>query len=187
MLQPLRFSFERQDAVKTGRFVLYFLLAYLAASLAVEALFPIQAIELFVANNVLSFLQGAGYSGSVEAGETAIISLEAGPQIEISELCTGVMETLIIVSAIVASVGIAWKKRLFGAAAAGLTTIAFNYVRIIVTAMLILGTSDISLISFTHNVLFRTFLFLTIAVLYIAWFYWAVRGEFKQSSKEKKV
>jgi len=177
VLNPPNFSFSKQDAVKSGRFVLYFILVYLAASLLFDALFPLKALELFIANNVLSFLQSAGYAGTVSIAGAAVISLQAGPSIEISELCTGRMELLIITSAIIASTGIGWRKRLFGVVAAGLATVAFNYVRIIVTIMLILGTGDLAVIDFAHNVLFRAFLFVTIAGLYVAWFYWAVSRE----------
>jgi exosortase/archaeosortase family protein len=182
--KPFGFSFQKEDAVKTGRFLLWFILTYLLLSVAIKAIFPIEAIELWVANNVLAILQLAGYSGSTSLAETALIELQSGSTIEISELCTGLMETLIIVGAIVASIGISWRKRLLGAAAAAAATIALNYVRIIATALLILSTSDLALIEFTHNVLFRLFLFVTIAGLYIAWFYWAASSE---KTGEKKT
>lgn len=184
-LNPLGLSFGRQDAVRTGRFLLYFIIAYMLLSLAVKAIFPVQAVELFVANNVLGFLQLLGQAGTVSMGETALIELQSGIAIEISELCTGIMETLIIVCAIIASVGIEWRKRLLGAAVAGVATIVLNQARIVVTALIILGSGDLALIEFTHNVLFRLFLFLSIAGLYIAWFYWAASSEGKISGKRK--
>lgn len=173
----LGLSFGKQDAVKTGRFLLWFILAYLLLSVVIKALAPIEAIELWVADNVLGMLQLAGYSGSTSLAETALIELQSGITIEISELCTGLMETMIIACAIIASAGISWRKRLFGAVTAALATIALNYLRIIVTALVILGTGDLALIEFTHNILFRLFLFATIAGLYIAWFYWATSSE----------
>ena len=176
-LHPLYFRFEKDDASKTGRFLLFFVLVYLVASLLFDSFFPIIAHEAFIANTVLAGLQATGSSGTVALNETVLIELQNGKSIEISELCTGRMELLIIVSAIIASLGIDWRKRLLGAAIAAVAAIAFNFARIFVAAILILGSSDIGLIEFTHNILFRVFLFFTIAVLYIAWFYWAVRGE----------
>ena len=170
-------SFGKEDAIKTGRFVLYFILVYLLASMALELLLPTQALEAAVANNVLFLLGGAGHSGSVSSGETAVIALAGGTKIEISDLCTGRMETLIIFSAIIASAGIAWRKRLAGAAVAAVAAIAFNHLRIAGTALLILGSGDTAMIEFAHNILFRAFLFIVIAGFYIGWFYWAASGE----------
>lgn len=184
--KPLRFSFEKQDAVKTGRFLLFFVLVYLVASLLLDSFFPVMAHEAFIASNILAALQATGSSGTVSANETVLIELQNGKSIEISELCTGRMELLIIVSAIIASLGIDWRKRLLGAAIAAVATVAFNFIRIISSSLLILGSSDIALIEFTHNILFRVFLFFTIAVLYIAWFYWAVSSEVKGKEKGQK-
>jgi exosortase/archaeosortase family protein len=188
-LKPLNMSFSKDDATKTGRFVLYFILIYLVLSVAITAAIPVQTQELFVANNVLGMLQLFGYTGQVSLDETALISLDAGPRIAISDLCTGLMETLIIVGAILASAGISLRRRLIGAAVGAVATILFNYVRIIITALVILGTGDLALIEFTHNVLFRIFLFLAIAGIYIAWFYWAVSREGHPREREnlKKV
>jgi len=185
-LEPLSLSFEKQDAVKTGRFVLYFILVYLVLSIAVTAVIPVQLQELFVANTVLGSLQLFGFSGQVSFEETALISLDVGTSIEISELCTGLMETLIIVGAIIASVGISWRKRFIGAAAAAIITMALNFARIIFTALVILTTADLALIEFTHDILFRIFLFVTIAGLYIGWFYWAVSKEGLSKGRIKK-
>jgi len=185
-LRPLNFRFEKDDATKTGRFLLFFILVYLAATLLLDSFFPVRAQELFIANTTLAGLQATGSSGTVSANETVLIELQNGKSIEISELCTGRMELLIIVSAIIASLGIDWRKRLLGAAIAAVAAIAFNFARIFVAAILILGSSDIGLIEFTHNILFRIFLFSTIAVLYIAWFYWAVSSEVKVKGKKRK-
>jgi len=172
------FIFEKDDAVKTGRFLLYFMLAYLIM-LGLVNWIGIQAFEQWVASNVLFLLQLFGHSGQVTVTETALIHLESGVVIEISELCTGLTELMIIVGAILGSAGIFWKKRVLGAAVAGVIAIVFNHFRIVATSLLILGSTDIELIDFTHNVLFRTFLFATVAGLYIAWFYWAVGSEMK--------
>lgn len=179
ILKPLNISFEKQDAVKTGRFLLFFILSYMLLSVAINSVFQIQAIEAWIAGNVLFVLGFFGQSGTVAVGETALIELGSGTAIEISELCTGLMETLIIVGAIISSIGIGWKKRLSGAVAATLVSVILNHARIIATALLILGTDDKGLVEFTHNFLFRVFLLVSIAGIYIAWFYWAASTEAK--------
>jgi len=179
------FSFGKEDSIKTGRFLLYFIVAYIALSLLAKAFFTVQGIELWVAGNVLGILQAMGQQGQVMIGESAFIELASGTSIEISELCTGLMETLIIAGAIIASVGISWRKRILGAAVSAVAAILFNHARIVFTVMAILGTEDIGLVEFAHNVLFRVVLFVVIAGLYIAWFYWAVSSE-ARGKKAKK-
>ena len=176
-------GFSKDDAVKTGRFLAFFIIVYLALSVLIKLFFPVIIIEQWVAENVLGFLQFLGHSGYIALGETAVIHLEGGPAIEISELCTGLMETLIIVSAIIASAGIDWRKRLFGSVSAGLASIVLNFARIVFTILLILGTADIALITFAHNILFRAFLLVSIAGMYMLWFWWAVKDEKKKGKK----
>lgn len=177
-------GFGKDAAVKTGRFLAFFIVVYIVLSLLIRAVFSLQGIELWVADNVLSFLQMLGYSGSVSLGETAIIQLSSGSAIEISELCTGLTETLIVVGAIIASIGIGWRKRLFGAVAAGLAVIVLNYARIVFTSLLILGNAGTETIGFTHNVLFRIFLFVSVAGIYVAWFWWAAGSEGAENGKK---
>ena len=180
----MKFSFEKEDSVKTGRFLIYFIITYLVLSIAIKGIFTIQGVELWVAGNVLGILGFFGQQGQLFLGETAFIELASGTSIEISELCTGLMETLIIVGAIIASIGITWKKRILGAVAAGIIAVIFNHIRIVLTTLIILGTDDIELVEFTHNILFRIVLFAVIAGLYIAWFYWAVSTETKKKKRK---
>lgn len=172
-------SFTREDARKTGRFLLFFLVAYLAMSFVARSLIGIGAIETWVANSVLGILKALGQAGSVSMGEVALIQLESGTAIEISELCTGLTEFLVIVGAIAASAGISVRRRLLGIAAGGIATVLLNLLRIVVTVLVILGAGDLGLIEFTHNVLFRVFLFVSIAGIYMAWFYWAASSEMR--------
>jgi len=179
LFKSLGSGFKKEDSVKTGRFLMYFIVAYLALSVFVRGVFTVQGIELWVAGNVLGILGIFGQQGTLMLGESAFIELASGTSIEISELCTGLMETLIVVGAIIASVGIGWRKRLLGAIGAGALAIVFNHARIAATVLVILGTKDLELIEFAHNFLFRAVLFVVIAGLYIAWFYWAVSSEAK--------
>jgi len=185
---PFSLSFGKDDAVKTGRFLLYFILVYLVFSMLAKGIVGIETIELWVAGNVLGILSFFGQTGTVSLTETALIQLDSGIAIEISELCTGLMETMLIVGAIIASIGMSWKKRLIGAGATLIIAVIFNHLRIVVTTLLILGTNDLTLIEFTHNILFRITLLVIIAGLYIIWFYWAASTDssFSKKSKRKK-
>lgn len=172
------FSFEREDASKTGRFLLYFIVFYMLASIALNLVVGMPAMRLLVANNVSALLGLFGQNSTVSFGEPVLVQLQpAGQAIEISDLCTGLTETLIIVGAIIASIGLSWRKRLLGAAVAAIIVILLNHARIVFTALLIVGTSDLALIDFAHNLLFRAFLLVSIAGIYIAWFYWAASSE----------
>ena len=175
MINLLNFQIERKDTIKTGRFLLYFALIYIVFSGAFYFLFPLQKVEEFIAGITLSFLGMIGYSGKIVLQEPVLIQLENGISIVISELCTGAMELFIIASAILASHGIEWRKRVLGAIASIIALQAFNFLRIFATIFVILNTSSIETIEFTHNILFRVFLFIVVAGSYIVWFHWAVR------------
>jgi exosortase/archaeosortase family protein len=168
------FKIDNSDAVKTGRFLVFFIITYLALSLIVS-LIPIITIESGIANAELGIVSIFGLQGNVAVQETALINLGNGATIQISELCTGIQELLILVSAIIASIGIAWKKRIIGAVLGAVIAVLFNFFRITATILVIASTKDLGTIEFTHNILFRVFLFATIAVAYIAWFQWAIK------------
>lgn len=167
-------NIEKEDVRKGGRFLMFFLVVY-AALISIYFAVPAIETEKAVAETELGILNLFGIRGTVSVQEAAIISLQNGQQIQISGLCTGIEELIILVSAIIASIGISWKKRIIGAIAGAIIAVAFNYLRITATIFIILSTSDLGIIEFTHNILFRIFLFATIAVSYIAWFQWAVK------------
>lgn len=185
------FSFEREDAAKVGRFLAYFLAFYMIAYVAARYLFGMAAIELWVADSAAFLLGIFGQPAAVALSNAAqgvsqevVVQMANGPNILISELCTGLTEIFVIVGAIIASMGISWRKRLIGAAAAAVLVVLLNLARIVFTALIILGTSDLGLVDFAHNILFRVFLFVSIAGIYIAWFYWAASAEPEFAKKE---
>lgn len=96
--------------------------------------------------------------------------------IHIAWLCTGVLEIIILVSAILASFGIKNKQKMVGVVLAIIVGVGFNLVRIILTISVVL-TQNNQLIEFTHDWLFRIVLFVYITVFYVIWFYWANRKE----------
>ena len=172
---PINFGLDKGEAKKTGRFVAFFMLLYLAISSLFYFAVPEQAIQFFIAETT-AFVFG----GQVALLENPVVTLSSGTMIEISSLCTGFTELFIIVAAILASIGISARKRLAGAAVAAVAVFALNIVRIFATIALILGTGDLAVIELAHDVFFRIFLFISIAAIYIAWFYWAVASSPKQ-------
>ena len=174
------FKIEKEDVKKGGRFLAVFLVVYIIL-VSVFFLVPAIEIEKAVASGTLGLLQLFGISGTISVQETAIIALQGGQNIRISELCTGLQELMIIVSAMLASIGISWRRRIIGAAAGAVISVLFNFLRITATILIIVSTTDLGIIEFTHNILFRIFLFATIAVTYIAWFQWAI----KEKKQEK--
>jgi len=108
-------------------------------------------------------------------GEPVIILLEKIElPIAISYLCTGLLETVIISSAIISSFGITLKSRILGVVGALIALVAFNVFRI-VASILIIIYFGLNLANFSHDVLFRVFLFFSIAGIYFVWFRWATK------------
>lgn len=97
-----------------------------------------------------------------------------GKAIVISWLCTGVLEIIILVSAIIASFGVSWRKKIIGVIAAAILGALFNLLRIWVTINLIL-TQNTQTVELAHDMLFRFILFIYIFAVYVIWFYWAAK------------
>ncbi|MEI7960847.1 MAG: exosortase/archaeosortase family protein [archaeon] len=97
-----------------------------------------------------------------------------GKIIVISWLCTGVLEIIVLVSAIIASFGVSWKRKAVGVGVAIILGIIFNLLRIVITINLIL-TQNVQTVELAHDLLFRLILFFYIVIVYVAWFYWAAK------------
>lgn len=175
---PLSLKLDGAEARKTGRFVGLFVLVYLLISVGFYAVIPEPNLQQGIAG-----ITAVMFSGEISTEENPVVSLPSGVKIEISPLCTGMLELFIIVAAILASVGISLKKRAAGAAVSAVLVFALNIFRIAFTTLLILGAGSLEVVELAHDVLFRVFLFISIAAIYIAWFYWAVKSE---SSKQKQ-
>ena len=172
-------KFDKSEAGKAMRFLALFILLYAVISLSFYALIPLEAVESVTANSVMHFLGWFGYSGEITAGEPVLILLEGRVKIQISELCTGLLEMFVLVASVLASVGISWRKRGWGVLLSVLVVFAFNIIRIVATSLIILGGAEIGVIELAHDLLFRITLFAVIVVTYVAWFYWAVGGRIR--------
>jgi len=128
-----------------------------------ESLLNIQGIETKSNGNVqLDNFENAYSFDIVPSGQTIFISW----------LCSGVLEIIILVSAILASFGISWKKKIIGVFAAIIIGYVFNLIRIWATLNIIL-TQNAQVFEIAHDTLFRIVLFAYIIVVYVLWFMWA--------------
>jgi len=192
------FFIKEEKAVQSDKkkqfvfFVLGFLIAYLlltaivgvipqivyksATGGAVQTLLTLQGIQIqnpqIIACNEFSWItdyaQGECYSFFASA------RTEGDKQIIISWLCTGVLEIIILISAILASFGVNWHKKLIGAIGAIIAGVIFNLLRIWVTVNFIIGQPG-PVAEIAHDVLFRIVLFIYIVVVYVIWFQWAMK------------
>lgn len=170
------------EIVKSGRFLFVFLIVFLFLSFIV-GLVPLQFVEKPIADSVLFYLEVKGISGEVFFGEAVsetglvedvvFIELVNGLKIQISYLCTGLLELIVLISAMIASLGISWRKRLLGIGVGIVLTQVFNFFRIAFTIDFILGNNSMQVIEFVHDFLFRLTLLLVIVGIYTVWFYWA--------------
>jgi exosortase/archaeosortase family protein len=153
-------------------FVMAFILFYIILTAIVYA-FPKGFFEGVVGIIVNFILNVGGLSTQTLWGEQYdIYLLDTGKTIIISWLCTGVLEIIILVSAILASFGVSWRKRVYGIIAAVVAGIVFNLLRIIITIIIILSQSAATF-ELAHDLLFRITLFVYITAFYVLWFYWA--------------
>ncbi len=161
-----------KDMRDAGKFMLGILAFFLLFSFAFS-LVPLLWVELFYAQGTLLLLQTIGFHGYVTVQEPAILELDALLlPVGITYLCTGLLELTVIWAAIISSFGIPLRKRLLGVAAATFVIAAFNFVRIIASILIIISFGlDVG--NFSHDILFKIFLFATIALFYFLWFKWA--------------
>jgi exosortase/archaeosortase family protein len=91
-------------------------------------------------------------------------------KIEISPLCSGLLEVCLLAGAVMATKGKKWKSKLKGIVVGIVLLQTFNVIRITATIMQLNHTS-IEFATFTHDVLFRIVLLIGFAILYGAWLY----------------
>ena len=193
-LSPIIDYFSRQsEEIKLSKkkqfsfFLVGFLVSYLLMSLFVGFI-PEMMIKELVGASVGGILATQGLNvktiGEVECKETMILGTEYASQcysfqvedkqILISWLCTGVLEIIVLASAMIASIGVCWKKKIIGIIFAISLGAIFNLIRIIVTINFIL-TQDMMIVELAHDIIFRIILFSYIVALYIIWFHWAAK------------
>jgi exosortase/archaeosortase family protein len=171
---------EKEEEIKSSQkkqftfFMLGFILSYLILT-GITYLIPEIFFDLLTGLGAKSLLQLQGLEVMEFIGENYQM-LIAGKTIIISWLCSGVLEIIILISAMLASFGISWKKKFIGIIFAVLVGYVFNLLRVWTTINIIL-TQNVQTIEFAHDFLFRAVLFVYIIVFYVAWFHFSVRKE----------
>jgi len=174
----------KEEARKSMRFLFLAFLSLFILFIA-SSIVPLEWTELFVANSVLNALNAGGIEGKVIAGEPVQIILEEGPDIEISYLCTGLLEIFVLASVIIASAGIPIRERIIGVVVGTAASVFVNFLRILGTVYFIYN-SDLETADFIHNIFFRATLFITIFAFYALWFRWATSPGRKSAGKPQK-
>lgn len=161
-----------KNEMDAGKFMLSIAALFLFFSF-LFSLLPLEWFEGFYAYGTQLILGIFGFYGYVVMQEPALLYLEAfRVPIGISYLCTGLLELSIVWAAVISSFGVGMRKRAMGVAAGTLTLVAFNFLRII-ASILVIYYFGLDAGNFSHDLLFRLFLFLTIALFYYMWLKWA--------------
>ncbi|MCR4335064.1 MAG: exosortase/archaeosortase family protein [archaeon] len=165
---------EKKELHKTGKFlagiaVLFILFNFLLS------IIPLEWFEFFYAFFTLEFLKLFGFNGTIEFQEPVLVYLETfSIPLGFSYLCTGLLELALIWSATLASFGIELKKRIIGSIIGTIILVGFNFFRII-SSVLVIAWFGLNAGNFSHDLLFRVFLFVTIAGFYFLWFRWSTK------------
>ena len=174
-----------KDEFQAGRFLFGIMVLFLASSFALSLL-PLEWFEFFYAFLSLEALKLAGLSGHIELGEPVLIYLSAFTvPIGISYLCTGLLELALVWASVASSFGIEARKRAIGIAAGTAAIVVLNTARI-TASVLIIRFFGLDAGEFSHDILFRLFLVVTIAGFYYAWFAWATREKKSEKFGKKK-
>lgn len=88
--------------------------------------------------------------------------------VEISPLCAGLIEVILLASAIAATRMVSMEKKIKGILAGIVLLYAFNIFRIVITVQQLVHTS-FSFAEFTHDVFFRLILIGGFALIYAGW------------------
>ncbi len=171
-------SFERKniksESMKAAKFIAVFVLVFVALS-AVVSMIPLQLFEMPVAIAIKGFFAGQGIDAVITPTEPVLLRTQRGVNVSVSYLCTGVLESIVWIAIISASLGIERRKRIAGIFY-GLAGIAsFNLVRIFITLLIALN-ADTNTVEFIHNVLFRVTLFIVIVGFYGIWFWLSIKS-----------
>ena len=167
------FAWSEHDLRIAGKFIFFFAASFAIIN-SVVSFFDIVFFEALFAAPTSFFLSLIGFENTLALGTEPVTMTIAGLEnvIAFTYLCTGLLEWMIITSAILASTEAKTEKRLKGVLFATIGVFAFNLFRInaSILAVLFIG---LEAASFSHDIFFRVFLFLSIAGFYYAWLKYA--------------
>ncbi|MBI4044380.1 MAG: exosortase/archaeosortase family protein [Candidatus Diapherotrites archaeon] len=167
------FAWSEQDLRIAGKFIFFFAVSFAAINSAIS-LADIVFFETLFAAPTSFFLSLMGFQNTLATGAEPVTMNIAGLDntIAFTYLCTGLLEWIIITSAILASTEAKAGKRIAGVVFATIGVFAFNLFRInaSILSVLFLGLETAA---FSHDIFFRAFLFVSIAGFYWAWLRYA--------------
>jgi exosortase/archaeosortase family protein len=151
--------------------VKYFLIFFLLVYIPLSFLFSLASFDI-LAKNITGvplqiLLSVQGFSPVVD-NTIGFSLLVGGKLIVIDSLCTATFEIIILVAAIIATLGITLRKKIWGIVLAIGIGYLLNILRIWVTSNIIL-TQSIEAVDFFHGFLFKAIMFIYIAGFYIIW------------------
>lgn len=157
--------FSRPSALREG---IIFLATFLVAAVVLYfVLSPFETnLQKIEANQTQSILNAVGVD-TTPAGNPIQFWMN-GKLIEISALCSGLLEMILLASAILATPTATPRKKILGIIIGVAILYMFNLFRIAVT-LLQLEHASFSFAELTHDVLFRLILIVGFAALYGAW------------------
>lgn len=151
-----------------GKFLFYISVSFILLNTFVSVV-PLQFFEMLFALPTNFFLQAIGFETVLQQGEPVLIFLQGIDfPIALTYLCTGLLEWIVLISAIVSSGEVNSKKRMSGVLWGTLFIFGFNLFRIIASILAIVFFG-LSFAEFSHDVFFRVFLFASIAGFYYVW------------------
>ncbi|MAG17950.1 MAG: hypothetical protein CL944_00580 [Candidatus Diapherotrites archaeon] len=160
---------SQKEYLKIGKFLAGIAVLFLFFNFLLE-LVPLEWFEFFYAFFTLEFLKLTGFSGTIEFQEPVLVYLETfSIPLGFSYLCTGLLELALVWAATLSSFGIEIKKRIIGSIVGTVVLVGFNFFRILASIFIIFWFG-LDAGNFSHDLLFRVFLFVTIAGFYFVWF-----------------
>ena len=109
-----------EKVVQGGKFLVVLVLSFTVLSALIDFLIPLKWIELLLAKIVVVF------TGGEIVVQQPVMILAENFSVQISYLCTGLMEFIVLVAAIIATTGIKKEKKLIGIIRAGIAVFLFN-------------------------------------------------------------
>jgi hypothetical protein len=167
LIKKIKSDLKNKSEQKKGlKFIGFFLIWFLFLNL-IFLFIPLQWIQFIPAFFSNIFFNLIGLKGTIILQEPVLIEFSNFDYIvSITYLCSGLLESIILSSCILASNGINWKKRIIGTII-GLIVLGIGNIKRIVLSVLILF----------HEILFKLFLFIGIAGIYLIWFLWATENK----------
>ncbi len=123
-------------------------------------------LQTFEAHLVQKILNAIGTSTRATENPTQFFA--ENYLVEVSPLCSGLLELILLIAAVVATPDATWKKKIKGIILGGGLLFVFNLLRMTISIQQLIHTS-LEFAEFTHGVLFRAVLILGFALIYGVW------------------